>query len=602
MSLTKHLGILVASVLLALLLFAPSEAPATHAGAGDPPPNDDFSDATVISELPYSESVDTTGATNESDEPTSDCVPSGTSSIRPESTVWYRYEAVDEVVLIANTEGSDFDTILNLFIETDAGLKLVTCQEWAPQLSGGEIAFSPQPSPNDVVRPQTSPQVAFRTLPGRTYIFQVGGNRRFGLTGGNMTFNVRAAEPPANDDFANAEALGALPVRLDQEVTAGTIEVEEPVSTCMRFWTPTATVWYRLRAERGGFVRFDADDRVGFGRFAIAIFRGEELESLEEVGCGSPNNFDTRFGFEAEADEELYVQVVSYTPGSLIFGSEGTRVLDERGLTLDVQSVELPPCPPPVLRFEDERDDVSTAFFVRVPGEDHDILSVGRSVVGDQVCFQIEFKEPVDPPTGVFKTDPIMKIDIDLDGKTLTGLASRLCAGGELLGYEAYLSFEWRSGQLLDMYSEELSSDERRRLSAVALFEGRVVTFVAPAVMFADDAYHFVLQVNDQDDADRDCAPNRGFYSTAQQLGDASCDGQATVIDAALVLQFDARLISELGCREVADANGDGTISSIDAALILQFGAGLIDVLPGEARDAIAAATNEMTESGIPEQ
>ena len=270
-------------------------------------------------------------------------------------------------------------------------------------------------------------------------------------------------------------------------------------------------------------------------------------------------------------------------------------------MTLDVRRVDLVPCPPPDLLFEDERDDVSV-FGRREFGADDDILSVGRSVVGDQICFQIEFKEPVEPPTGVFMIDPIMKFEIDLDGKTATGIPSRLCAGGEMLGYDASLSLEWRSGQLLDIYSEQISFSERRTLSAVALFDGRVVTLIAPAVMFGDDAYHFVLQVNDQDDGGRDCAPNRGFYSTAQQLGDASCDSVVDSIDAALVLQFDARLIPELGCREVSDVDNNGTIGSIDAALILQLDAGLISVLPGEARDAIAAVTREMMESGIPEE
>ena len=322
MSLPKQLGILIVSAFLALLLLAPSNTHDAYAGPARPP-NDDFADAIVIGELPFSDAINTTGATAELAEVTSSCVPGGSSEPAIESTVWYRYDAMDEVVLIANTEGSDFDTILNLFIETDAGLILVTCQEFAPQLFGAQTAFRPLPQPQKVIRLQTTPQVAFRTLPGRTYLFQVGGSAAFGPSTGNVDFNLRAATAPANDDFADAEEMGTLPARFEQEVTAGTLEAEEPVSTCMRFWTPTATVWYRLQTEHGGFIRFDADDLVGSGRLAIAIFRGEELESLEEVLCGSPNNNDTRLGYEAEAGEELYVQIVSYTPGRLIFGPEG---------------------------------------------------------------------------------------------------------------------------------------------------------------------------------------------------------------------------------------------------------------------------------------
>ena len=54
-------------------------------------------------------------------------------------------------------------------------------------------------------------------------------------------------------------------------------------------------------------------------------------------------------------------------------------------------------------------------------------------------------------------------------------------------------------------------------------------------------------------------------------VGDTSCDGVVNVIDAALLLQFNAGLLGSLPCADGADANGDGTINAIDVALILQF-------------------------------
>lgn len=61
--------------------------------------------------------------------------------------------------------------------------------------------------------------------------------------------------------------------------------------------------------------------------------------------------------------------------------------------------------------------------------------------------------------------------------------------------------------------------------------------------------------------------------------GDANCDGQVTAVDAALILQLNAGLITSVECPEGADANGDGEITAVDAALVLQFVAGLIDEL-----------------------
>ena len=59
--------------------------------------------------------------------------------------------------------------------------------------------------------------------------------------------------------------------------------------------------------------------------------------------------------------------------------------------------------------------------------------------------------------------------------------------------------------------------------------------------------------------------------------GDVNGDGKANAIDASLVLQHDAGLITFTKLQEKAgDVNGDGKVNAIDASLILQFDAGLI--------------------------
>ena len=65
-----------------------------------------------------------------------------------------------------------------------------------------------------------------------------------------------------------------------------------------------------------------------------------------------------------------------------------------------------------------------------------------------------------------------------------------------------------------------------------------------------------------------------------QDLGDVNGDGEVTVVDAALVLQYEAGLIDSLPCLDAADVNGDGTVDVEDAGLILQFVAGVIGSLP----------------------
>ena len=65
-----------------------------------------------------------------------------------------------------------------------------------------------------------------------------------------------------------------------------------------------------------------------------------------------------------------------------------------------------------------------------------------------------------------------------------------------------------------------------------------------------------------------------------RNVGDANGDGSIDSIDAALILQEEAGLISSVPHPEVADVNEDGVINAVDAALILQFTAGLLGSLP----------------------
>ncbi len=67
-----------------------------------------------------------------------------------------------------------------------------------------------------------------------------------------------------------------------------------------------------------------------------------------------------------------------------------------------------------------------------------------------------------------------------------------------------------------------------------------------------------------------DCV--RGFLSSPV-LGDVNGDGKVSPLDASLVLQYDAKLIS---AAPNGDVNNDGYTDSFDAFLILRFNAGLI--------------------------
>ena len=58
--------------------------------------------------------------------------------------------------------------------------------------------------------------------------------------------------------------------------------------------------------------------------------------------------------------------------------------------------------------------------------------------------------------------------------------------------------------------------------------------------------------------------------------GDVTCDDTVNSTDAAVILQYEARLLEQFPCTGDFDLNGDGRTNSVDASIILQYAAGLI--------------------------
>lgn len=80
--------------------------------------NDDRANATVVTEpLPFSDSVDTTGATGEADDP--GCISAPGDPGNP--TVWYSYTPSFDGFVQANTFGSDYDTALGAYVDDGVG-------------------------------------------------------------------------------------------------------------------------------------------------------------------------------------------------------------------------------------------------------------------------------------------------------------------------------------------------------------------------------------------------------------------------------------------------------------------------------------------------
>lgn len=184
-------------------------------GALAAPANDGFADAAAIA-LSSPDFRDTTGAGVEPGEPQPRC---GVFSISSGATVWYRFTAIDDALLAVSTFGSDFDTVVGVYVgETLGGLEQVAC--------------------SDDTGARLESIAGFVARAGQTYHIQVGG---YGGAAGAATVRLMygaavdaglanagiAADPGRVQAGARADGIFAsLGASTDLNLTRGRAEVD----------------------------------------------------------------------------------------------------------------------------------------------------------------------------------------------------------------------------------------------------------------------------------------------------------------------------------------------------------------------------------------
>lgn len=259
------------------------------------PANDNFAQAVQIEALPFSTMQDTTGATTQRDEPW--CF--------ADATVWFRFTPSSDVTLNANTVGSSFSTILNVYTGNNfANHTVVHCE-------GSEV--------------HNATEVVFAAAAGVTYHFQVGGYDR---TVGTLQFNLGPQAPPFNDNFADApQFLDRFHERRD--TTFATMEPLEPQG-CGPI---SHSVWYGFTPSntRRTTVYTGLSSYAPVVAAYLDIGVGTGFERLVLQACGpspSHNAPGNLIEFVAVASTTYYFQVgapVDTGGGSLVLrvGSEG---------------------------------------------------------------------------------------------------------------------------------------------------------------------------------------------------------------------------------------------------------------------------------------
>ena len=260
----RGLALMFAAATLAFVTL-PSNAAAA-------PPNDNFP-GTTISSLPFTDTVDTAGATDEPGEPF--------CGANLGLAVWYSYTPATDGFLRAELTGS----ISYGFIGVHAGdsLASLTCAA-----AGGYI-----PPPDELSQP-----AVFEATGGVTYRFQVGVGG-FPAQTGVLTFTLSEGTPPANDDFPGIE-ITELPFTHTADTTYATSDGQASVIG--------PTVWYNYTPEEDVELWADTLDSDYNAVIALRDFEGNAPSGADQEFWDC-EILDQGLFYRAKAGETLYFQV-----------------------------------------------------------------------------------------------------------------------------------------------------------------------------------------------------------------------------------------------------------------------------------------------------
>ncbi|HUE98716.1 MAG TPA: carboxypeptidase-like regulatory domain-containing protein, partial [Anaerolineales bacterium] len=293
------------------------------------PANDNFADAEAINLLPFSATVDNTEASTEPGEPLN-CG----SRFR---SVWYSFTPTEDIAIRISLDSP---------IGGSAELYLASGPEISDLAFVG-CAFSGFPT-------------NFQVQAGQTYYLQVD---TFGQAG-ILQLNAEQITPPANDNFADAEAINSLPFSATVDNTDATVEPGEPLNCGSRF----RSVWYSFTPTEDIAIRISLDSPIGgSGSAELYLASGPEISDLAFVGCahsGFPTNL------QVQAGQTYYLRVDT-------FGQAGILQLNAEQIT-----------PPANDNFVSAETINSLPFNLTVdntdatvePGESPDCMSRFRSV------------------------------------------------------------------------------------------------------------------------------------------------------------------------------------------------------------------------------
>jgi len=236
------------------------------------PTNDDFDNATIISQFPFSDAIGTSEATVAVDDPY--CAGQAV-------TVWYKFTAAADTTIVANTIGSSYDTTLSVYTGSRGALTQIACND-------------------DYYGVQSF--VQFSASAGETYYFMVSQFSTGGL-GGSMVLTVNEFIPPLNDDVDNAISVDTLPFTDTRDTSAATTAFDDPYCGYRN-----ASVWYTFTPDTNILV--DIDTTASNYYADVSVWTGPR-SAWGYVSC----NYSQHVRFTAAAGQTYYIMVSTYTSG-----------------------------------------------------------------------------------------------------------------------------------------------------------------------------------------------------------------------------------------------------------------------------------------------
>jgi len=253
------------------------------------PENDMFSTAENILNSPVTINATNINSSIESGEPDHGDVSGGKS-------VWWRFTPTENISVVIDTFGSNFDTTLGVYTGTTVDNLTRIVQN--DDTSGSQSL------------------VAFAAQAGTTYYIAVDG---YNAASGSIVLSLAQHAPPVNDVFINAETISSVPSSIAASSLYATIETGEPDHAGS---SGGKSLWWRFTpTEDMGLVidTFDSDYDTTLG-----VYTGTAVDNLTSIAGNDDadySHYQSLVAFTAQADTTYYIAVDGYN------GDSGSIVL-----------------------------------------------------------------------------------------------------------------------------------------------------------------------------------------------------------------------------------------------------------------------------------